>query len=115
MNTVSRTGSGTPAHLTPHGSAVQPDTVPRTGRKAPTENKMQIKKILTAAGLAAMLVGGGTVAANAETYHGGYGYHDSDRGDRGDRHSRDDRRFRDDHRHFDRDHRHFHRFGFTRF
>jgi hypothetical protein len=76
---------------------------------------MQIKKILTAAGLAAMLVGGGTVAANAETYHGGYGYHDSDRGDRGDRHNRDDRRFRDDHRHFDRDHRHFHRFGFTRF
>lgn len=80
---------------------------------------MQIKKILTAAGLAAMLVGGGTAAANAETYHGGYGYHDSDRGDRGDRHGRDDWRFRDYHRHFDRDrdhgYRHHHRFGFIRF
>lgn len=77
---------------------------------------MQFKRLLTAAGLAAMLIGGGTAAANAEPYHGDYGYHDRDRGDR---HDRDDRRFRDDHRRFDRDRydgdRRFDHFGFIRF
>ncbi|HJW41380.1 MAG TPA: hypothetical protein VJ476_09165 [Rhizomicrobium sp.] len=79
---------------------------------------MQIKNILTAMGLAATLIGGSAVTANAEPYHGDYGYHDRDRGDR---HDRDDWRFRDrdDHRRFDRDRhdgdRHFHHFGFIRF
>lgn len=57
---------------------------------------MQIKKILTAAFVAATLTGAGAAAANADPYHGGYGSHDI-RADHRD--VRDDRRdLRDDRR-----------------